>query len=65
MTKRSFGSGCASAQDDTDMSVILSGAKRNRRIFCFLQNCITSLHRAGDALGKLLLQHEEYDDRGQ
>ncbi len=37
MTKRSFGSGCASAQDDTDMSVILSGAKRNRRIF-FLQN---------------------------
>jgi hypothetical protein len=35
MTKRSFGSGCASAQDDTDMSVILSGAKRNRRIFCF------------------------------
>jgi len=31
--KRSFDSGCASAQDDTDVSVILSGAQRSRRIF--------------------------------
>lgn len=46
MTKRSFGPGCASAQDDTDMSVILSGAKRNRRIFFSAKlNYITSPRR--------------------